>query len=171
MPNDFSDAALNLRKTTHKTVAAVTDGIDRFHFNTAVARIYELANAIGSFKDRDSDGAAWALHEALTVQTQLMAPMVPHLAEEIWQVLGNDGLLAREAWPVADPALLVDDKVTIAIQINGKLRDTLETAVDTDKEALEAAAMGLEKIARGIADKEIRKVIVVPNKIVNIVAT
>jgi len=167
-PDGLSDAAAALRTATHKAIAGVTDGIERFHFNASVARLYELANAVGSFKPEMADDG-WARREAIEALVQMIAPMMPHLAEELWQRLGHERMLTDVAWPEADPALLVEDHVTIAVQVKGKLRATLELARDADEETVRESALGLNNIQKAIAGKEIRKVIVVPNRIVNIV--
>ena len=168
MPAEMSSEAAALRGTAHKAIEAVTDGIERFHFNASVARLYELANAIQATKGRGG-GDLWALREAIEALVVMLNPMVPHLAEELWARLGHHGLLTEQAWPAADPALLVDDKVTIAIQVNGKLRATIDAARDADKDAVEAAALADDKIQKVLDGNAPRKVIVVPNRIVNIV--
>ena len=168
-PDSLSDAAMALRRSTHKAIKAVTDGIDNFRFNTAVAQIYELTNAINAFKSPGlADG--WALREALETLVRLSEPMMPHLAEEAWAELGHTSPLFETAWPEADPALVIDQTVKIAVQINGKLRATIDLPRDAGKEDAEAAAFAEPKIREALAGKEIRKVIVVPGRIVNIVA-
>mgnify|MGYP003462187508 FL=1 len=102
--------------------------------------------------------------------TRIAAPMVPHLAEECWQVLGNQGILAEQAWPTPDPELLTDDTVTIAVQVNGKRRDELRIARDAAKEDIEAAALKLDNVVRAIGGRQIKKVVIVPQRIVNVVA-
>jgi leucyl-tRNA synthetase len=133
-----------------------------------VARLYELANTIGGVEAKDP-ATGWALREALEIFVRLIGPMTPHLAEELWQALGHERLLAEEPWPVADPALLVDDTVTVAVQLNGKLRGTLQLAKDAAREVAEKAALALPEIVRGLDGKSPKRVIVVPNRIVNIV--
>jgi len=152
----------------HRTIVAVTDDLDRFHFNKAVARIRELSNAVEAMKPNDA-GAAWVLRFATETLTILIGPLMPHLAEEMWQTLGHKTLIADTLWPVAAQEMLVDDKVTIAVQVNGKLRGTLNIAKDSDKETIEQAALMLEGIQTFIEGKDVRKIIVVPNKIVNVV--
>ena len=167
-PETLSAAATDLRRAAHKTIAGLSADIEAFHFNKAVARLYELANTIDSAKPED-DGGKWALREALEIFVRLIGPMTPHLAEELWQALGHDGLLADAPWPVADDALLVDDTVTVAVQLNGKLRGTLALAKDAPKEFAERAALALPEIVRGLDGQTPKRVIVVPNRIVNIV--
>ena len=169
-PGTFPAAALDLRRAAHKTVAGVSADIEAFHFNKAVARLYELANAIASFDaGDDAGGSVWALREALEIFVRLIGPMTPHLAEELWQALGHKTLLADSAWPVAEPALLVDDTVTIAVQHNGKLRGTIQLPKDAAKDVAEKAALALPEIARALDGKAPKRVIVVPNRIVNVV--
>jgi leucyl-tRNA synthetase len=179
-PDAFSDKALELRRATHKCIQAVTYGIENFHFNTGVARLYEFANAIGGFNAegeagggfnaKGEAGGACALREAVETLVLLIGPMMPHLAEELWQTLGHESLVAHTGWPKADPALAQDDQITIAVQIQGKLRDTLLAAKDTDSKQLEADALALPKIQKALEGLTVRKVIVVPNRVVNIVA-
>ena len=165
-----SPEALALRRATHRTIAGVTEALDTFAFNVAVARIYELAGAIAD-ADRTAPHAhmAGARHEALQTLARLMAPMMPHLAEEIWQRTGGEGLLAQNAWPVADPALLVAQSVTIAVQIMGKLRGTIEAAPGADAETVIAAALAEPNVARQLEGRRIVKRIHVPDRIVNFV--
>jgi leucyl-tRNA synthetase len=167
-PASNSPAALALRRMTHKTIAGVTEDIEKFRFNRAVARLYEFANAFDDAKGSDRDLAA-ARREALETMTRLLAPMMPHLAEELWQRLGHRTLLAELAWPSADPSLTVDDEVTIAVQVNGKLRATLTLPRDISSEVAERAALADPHVQRALAGKSLRKVIVVPNRIINVV--
>jgi leucyl-tRNA synthetase len=156
------DSALD--RKLHQTIASVASNIEALAFNKAVANIYELANAIE--KAAPSGSRAQAIETLLL----LVAPMVPHLAEEVWQALGKPGLIAAAAWPEHDPALLVEDQVTVAIQVNGKLRDTLTVPKGAAREALEEMALASEKVARILEGKTPRKVIVVPDRLVNVVA-
>jgi leucyl-tRNA synthetase len=153
-----------LRRKLHQTIAAVGANIETLTFNKAVANVYELANAIEKAPPSASRGAA---AETLV---KLVAPMVPHLAEEAWAALGREGLIADAAWPEADPALLVEDEVTIAVQVNGKLRDTLTVPKGSPRESLEEMALASEKVVRLLDGKPPRKVIVVPDRLVNLVA-
>ena len=140
------------------------DAVEALQFNKAVALLYTLANAVE--KAQPSADRV----EAIRTLLKLVAPMAPHIAEEAWAASGGDGLIADADWPVVDPALLVDDEVTVAVQVNGKLRDTLTLAKGLDKDAAEAAALASEKIVRALDGKSPRKVIVVPDRLVNIVA-
>ena len=167
-----SEAATQLRRTAHKAVSAVTDAIDQFHFNRAVAQIYELTNAIRKAAPVLRKGAQvdqWVLTEALGFTAQIIAPMMPHLAEEAWHVLGGTDLLVDHPWPQADPALLVENSVTLPVQINGKRRTEIEVPKDMANADVEAQAMANERVIAALGDKTIKKVIVVPNRIVNIV--
>jgi leucyl-tRNA synthetase len=165
---ELSPAAAELKRAIHKTIDAVTAELERFHFNRAVALIRELSNALEAFDAADS--AAPALRrEGLETLVQLIGPMVPHLAEELWQRLGNSTLLAETAWPKADPIWLIDAEVTLAVQVNGKLRGTITLPKGSDQEAAEAAALAEPSVVRGLAGKAPRRVIVVPDKIVNLV--
>ena len=163
----FSEGATALRQLTHRTIDGLTGDIEAFHINKAVARIYELANALGSRPE--GAGAEAALLETTETIVRLASPMMPHLAEELWAALGHKTLLVQEPWPVADPALLARDMVTMAVQVAGKLRDTIEVELDADKEAIESLALASYKVQKAIGDGVVRKVIVVPNRIVNIV--
>ncbi len=153
-----------LRKLCHRTTVGIESDINGLQFNKAVARLYSLCSAIEKAPpsaDRE---------QALRTLLLLVSPMVPHVAEEAWATAGNDGLIADAAWPAVDPALLVDDEVTIAVQVNGKLRDTLVFPKGAPKDEVEAAALASEKIVRLLEGKPPRKVIVVPDRLVNIVA-
>ena len=145
-------------------MAAVAGDIEALSFNKAVARIYELTGA--TEKATPSASRSAAIRSLLL----LVAPMMPHLAEESWAQMGQPGLIAEAAWPEVDPALLVDDEVTIAVQVKGKLRDTLTVAKGTSKEVLEEMALASEKVQRALEGAAIKKVIVVPDRLVNLVA-
>jgi leucyl-tRNA synthetase len=153
-----------LDRKLHQTIASVGANIEALAFNKAVANIYELANAV---EKAQPSGSRTAAVETLL---RLAAPMTPHLAEEAWQQLGKDGLIADAPWPEADPALLVEDEVTIAVQVNGKLRDTLTAPKGAPREALEEMALASDKVVRLLEGKAPRKVIVVPDRLVNLVA-
>ena len=138
--------------------------IEALAFNKAVANIYELANAI------EKAAPSASRTTAIRTMLRLVAPMVPHVAEEAWAAAGHDGLIADAPWPEADPALLVEDEVTIAIQVNGKLRDTSGRARGAAREDLEAMAVDNANVQRILAGAAPRKVIVVPDRLVNVVA-
>ena len=153
-----------LAKLLHRAIAGVGADIEALTFNKAVAKVHELVNAI----EKAEPSATRS--EAVLTLARLVSPMLPHLAEEGWTRMGGTGLVAAEPWPSHDPALLFDDEVTIAIQINGKLRDTLTLPKAADKAALEAAALASEKVVRALDGATPKKVIVVPGRLVNIVA-
>jgi leucyl-tRNA synthetase len=154
------------RRAIHRAIAAVTDDFDKFRFNRAVARIRELTNLL---EDKAAALPAEILRDGIETALRLVNPIMPHLTEELWQTLGHSRLLADEPWPKADPALLIDELVTVAVQVNGKLRATLELPRDADQETASKAALALEGVTRAMAGKPARKVIVVPNRIVNLV--
>ena len=155
------DAAL--ARKSHQTVDAVARDIEQLGFNKAVARIYELAGAI----ERAAPSATRS--DAIVRLLHLIAPMMPHLAEEAWSTIGA-GLIADAAWPAVDPALLVDDEVTVAVQVKGKLRDTLTVAKGTAREELERLALASDKVQRALDGADVKKIIVVPDRLVNLVA-
>ena len=157
-----TDPALD--RKLHRTIAGVAADIEALQFNKAVAKLYELAAAI----ERAAPSASRAA--AVRAAMLLAAPMVPHMAEEAWAAAGENGLIADAAWPAVDPALLVEDEVTIAIQINGKLRDTLTLARGSPSGMVEAAALASDKVVQFLGGKPPRKVIVVPDRLVNLVA-
>jgi leucyl-tRNA synthetase len=153
-----------LTRKLHRTIAAVGANIESLAFNKAVANLYELATAI------EKAPPSPARSEAVEAMVRLVAPMAPHLAEQAWSALGKEGLVADAAWPEADPALLVEDEVTIAVQVNGKLRDTLNAPKGASREDLEALALASDNVVRILAGKPPKKVIVVPDRLVNLVA-
>ncbi|UIJ45734.1 leucine--tRNA ligase [Sphingomonas cannabina] len=161
-PADGADAELD--RKLHRTIAGVAEDIEALAFNKAVAKLYELVNAI----ERAAPSASRTV--AVATLVRLVAPMVPHLAEEAWARLGHDGLVADAEWPAVDPALLVDTQVTIAVQVNGKLRDTLTLPKGAPKDEVEAAALASANVVRILEGKAPRKIIVVPDRLVNLVA-
>jgi leucyl-tRNA synthetase len=169
-PTDFGEEALELRRATHKALDAVGRQIEALRFNVAVAQLYELSNAVTAAVAKQGAGLDWALREAIEHLVQMIGPMMPHLAEECWARLGYNTLLADQPWPQAEAALLVDDRVTIAVQVNGKRRDELTVARSASKEEIENAALKLEGVVRAIEGRPVKKVIVVPQRIVNVVA-
>ncbi len=159
------DPADTLRRQMHRTIRDVTEGIEGFAFNKSVAKLYELTNAI----QKAGPKAAAAKREAVLILARLMTPMTPHLAEEIWAALGQEGLISQTPWPVADPAFLVENSVTLPIQINGKRRAEITVAADADKASIEAMVMADPKILGYLDGQTPRKLIVVPGRIVNVV--
>ena len=159
---DGADQALD--RHVHRTIAAVGEDIEALAFNKAVARIYELTSAV------EKSAPSASRSEAIRKLAQLVAPMMPHLAEEAWAAMGHKPLMSQAKWPEVDPALLVEDEVTIALQHMGKLRDTISAPKGASKDDLEALALASEKLQRSINGAAIKKVIVVPDRLVNVVA-
>lgn len=164
--NDANGDALELRKKTHKALEKITAGIESFRFNTSVAQIYEVTNALSKYKAADA-----AKMETLGILIRTIAPFMPHLAEECWSVLGGEGLCYHAPWPEPDPKMLVDDEITMPIQVNGKRRSELSVPKDLPKDEVEALAMADSHVIRTLEGLTVRKVIVVPGRIINIVAT
>ena len=160
-----SGDALELRKLAHRALEKITAGIEAFRFNTSVAQIYELTNALGKYKAQDA-----ARLEALGILIRAIAPFMPHLAEECWAKVGGEGLVYHAAWPSVDAAMLVDDTITLPVQVNGKRRSELNIAKDMPKDEIEKLALADEAVQRSIGAATVRKVIIVPGRIVNIVA-
>ena len=165
---DSEGSALALIRMAHKSIIGLSADIENFRFNRAVAQLHMLANAIADVKAGDK-GASEAKRFAIETLTQLLAPLSPHIAEEIWQCLGHDGLLANAAWPQADASLAADDEIEIGIQVNGKLRDTIMLPRDCEASDAEARALASPAIIRYLDGKPPRKVIVVKNRIINVV--
>ncbi|MGB6228539.1 MAG: leucine--tRNA ligase [Litorimonas sp.] len=163
---DAAGEALALRRAAHKALDKITAGIEAFRFNTSVAQIYELTNHLSKYRHQDA-----ARLEALGILVRSIAPFMPHLAEECWHALGGDGLCATAPWPEVDPALLVEDRLTLPVQVNGKRRGEITVAVDLSKDDVEALALAEPNVARLLDGQTVRKVIVVPGRIVNIVAS
>jgi leucyl-tRNA synthetase len=171
-----SAAAQALRRVTHRTIAAVTEALESFAFNVAVARLYELANAIGDAERTtdvggDAGGLAAARREAVEMLARLMAPMMPHLAEEMYSRLhpGSATLVAELPWPEPEADLLVAETVTVAVQVMGKLRGTISVPPGAPRDVTLAAAKDEANVARALQGKRIVKEIYVPNRIVNFV--
>ncbi len=156
------DAAL--LRAMHRAIQDVTDGIEGFAFNKSVAALYAFANAV-----QRSDASAGAKREAMQCMARLMSPMTPHLAEEIWHLLGGTGLVAQASWPRADPAMLVEDEITLPIQINGKRRSEITVPKDLDKAAVEKRVLADDTVVKALAGASPKKLIVVPGRIVNVV--
>ena len=172
MPDRFGPAGRILRRATHRCIATVTEALEGFAFNVGVARLYELANAITDAERAAPEaGLAWARREAVEMLARLSSPMMPHLAEEIYARLfpDNGHLVAELAWPEADPALLAAESVTIAVQVMGKLRGTIEVPPDASAAANVAAAKAESNVAKALEGKRIVKEIYVPNRVVNFV--
>ena len=171
MPESFGEPADTLRRATHRTIAAVTDALEAFTFNVGVARLHELASALSDAAHHSpAADIDWARREAAVALCLLVAPMMPHLAEDLLALLEPDGALAvSRAWPEADPKLLAARRVTIAVQIMGKLRGTIEALPDEAGELVIAAAEAEPNVARSLEGRRVVKRIHVPNRIVNFV--
>ena len=169
IPDELNPAARAARHAIHRTIAAVSEGLDKFRFNRGVAHIRELTNLLETLND-GSMGTAAVLREGFETAVQLFGPMMPHLGEELWHQLGHATLLADQPWPKADPALTVEDSATLAVQVNGKLRGTLMLARDVDAATAESAALALPAVQRLLDGRAPRKIIIVPNRIINVVA-
>jgi len=167
-PQTMGAVTDEIYRFVHKTIAAVTVDLEKFHFNKAVARIREMSNELDRLEGSDP-GAPWVLRDGLETLARLVGPMMPHLAEEMWRRLGHETLLAGTGWPEFEDSLLVDEKVTVAVQVNGKLRGTIDVAKDCANEEVEKAALAVENVIAAMGGKDPRKVIVVPNRIVNVV--
>ncbi|MFL5146085.1 MAG: leucine--tRNA ligase, partial [Microvirga sp.] len=166
--------ALAIRKAAHRALAAVEEAIEGLRFNVAVAKIYELANALQALladtRGRGPSELGPAFREAVEIFLRLLAPMMPHLAEECWRALGAKGLVAEAPWPVLDRSLLVEEAITLPVQVNGKKRADVTVARDADQSAIEAAVLSLDAVRRATEGRPVRKIIVVPQRIVNVVA-
>ncbi len=167
-PTERSPAAEAAWRAIHKTIAAVSDSLENFRFNVAVAQIRTLTNQLEDLEG-SGPGEAWVLRQGLEAATLLVGPMLPHIAEEMWRALGHETLVVDTAWPEYDPDLLVESEVKIAIQVNGKLRGAVDMPKDSGEDAVRDRAFALETVSNAIDGKTIRKVIYVPNRILNIV--
>ena len=172
---EADDVSKDIRRRTHKTIKKATADIDRFAFNTYVSSLMiyvnDLTDLVAKHKANPSRAFALSLSEAIETLILLLSPAAPHSADELWHDIGKSDFTVDVSWPVFVPALAVDDTVTVAVQVNGKLRETLEMEADATNEAVEAAAKALPKVAAHLEGKTIRKVIVVPRKLVNFVAS
>ena len=162
-------------KAAHKILKAVGEDIEKLGFNRAIARIYELANVLATPLADVAEGRAdaalkGACREAVEILVHIIAPVMPHLAEECWQELGGAEMVAERPWPVYDPALVVDNEIVLPVQVNGKKRGDLTIARDADQGAVEKAVLALDFVQKALEGKAPRKVIIVPQRIVNVVA-
>ena len=171
-PAAFGNDALALRKVGHGTLDKVSTGIERLHFNVCLAHIREYTNALADVLAKGGNPApdlAWAVKEAAVILVQLISPMMPHLAEECWQVLGRTGLVSEADWPQIERDLLVEDTMTLVVQVNGKKRGEVSVASDAQTKEIEGAVLALDAVKSALDGKPVRKVIVVPKRIVNVV--
>jgi len=161
----------SLRQKTHKTIKKVTEDIERFHFNTAISAIMELVNEIyvSEIKDRTDEMSRRVVREAIETIVVLLSPFVPHFAEELWETLGNRASIIKTRWPDYDPEAVLEDEILIVIQVNGRLRDRMTIPASYGEEEVKAWALKSERIRKLVEGKEIKRVILVPKKLVNIV--
>jgi leucyl-tRNA synthetase len=176
-PAEFGAPALAVRKAAHAALAKVSEAIEKLHFNVGVAHIYEFANALGAAiahssgaKPAATPDFAWAMREAAEIMVRLFHPMMPHLAEECWAALGHASLVATEPWPALEAELLVENTMTLPVQVNGKRRAEVMVPRDAAVAEIEAAVLALDAVQRALEGKRPKKVIVVPQRIVNVVA-
>jgi len=171
-PENLSEQADSALRETHKTIKGVGEDIEDFAMNKAVARIRELSNVLEKLSQnaKSGDGSDWVLRHGFEALVKLFAPMMPHLAEELWSELGHETLIANEPWPDIDESLLQEESVTIGVQVNGKVRATITLPSDADIKVAEETALAAEGVQRAIDGLTVRKIIVVPNRIVNVVA-
>ncbi len=174
-PPAFSDAALGVRKAAHGALAKVSEDIEKLRFNRCIAHIYEFANVIQMALTNASNGTpapdlAFAMREAAEILVQLFQPMMPHLAEECWAALGHNSLLARKAWPKIEADLLIEDTLTLPVQVNGKKRADVTVARDAGNADIEIAVLSLDAVRRALDGKAPKKIIIIPQRIVNVVA-
>ena len=167
----LTDAERNLRRKIHSTILKVNDDIGRrYTFNTAIAAVMEMINAMTQ-SDNDSDNGRAILQEGLETAVLLLSPIVPHITNEIWHALGHEELIVDAAWPKADQATLEQDEIQLIVQVNGKLRGRVRVPVEATDELIQEQALDDENVGRFVEGKTIRKVIIVPGKLVNIVVS
>jgi leucyl-tRNA synthetase len=175
-PAEFGPAALAVRKAAHGALARVSDEIEKLHFNVCVAQIYEFTNTLSEAIDEAAETPAvapdlrWAIREAANILVQLFHPMMPHLAEQCFALLGHDDLVAQASWPKVELDLLIEDTVTLPVQVNGKKRAEVQVARTATNAEIEAAVLALPEVQRALEGKKPKRVIVVPQRIVNVVA-
>jgi leucyl-tRNA synthetase len=174
-PAEFSPAAAEIRKAAHAALIRVEEDLSRLRFNRAIAQVYDLSNklsaALGNIETPAiPDDLRYALHEAADIFVRLFAPMMPHLAEESWARLGHTTLVADAQWPVAEKSLIVEDMIGLPVQVNGKKRGDLVIERNADAAAIEKAALALDGVQRALDGRSVKKVIIVPQRIVNVVA-
>jgi leucyl-tRNA synthetase len=166
----LAEEAVKLRRAVHKTIKKVTEDVEeRFHFNTAIAAIMELVNTVSSFESKNDPAYAPVLKEAIDTVVLLLVPFVPHITEELWEGLGHGGGVAAASWPVYDPDAVVEDTLTIVVQVNGKLRGKVLVDAGASEEEVRSAALDDEKVAGYVEGKTVRKIVYVPGKLLNIV--
>jgi leucyl-tRNA synthetase len=172
---EFSLAATAIRKAVHNALIKIEEDLERLRFNRAIAQIYDLTNrlsaAVGAIDTPEiGQDIRLAFREAADIFVQLFAPMMPHLAEECWERLGHDQPVAAAAWPLADRDLVVEDTIALPVQVNGKKRGDLVIARSATSADIETAAVALEGVQRALEGRPVKKIIIVPQRIVNVVA-
>jgi leucyl-tRNA synthetase len=172
-PKSFGEQALAMRKAAHRALARVSEDIENLRFNRCVAHIYECANAlseaIGQIEAKPAGDLAWALREAGDILVRLFHPMMPHLAEECWHQLGHKSLVSTESWPQVEADLLIESTITLPVQVNGKKRADVTVPREAGKDEVEAAVLTLNAVQKELNGRSPKKVIVVPQRIVNVV--
>jgi leucyl-tRNA synthetase len=175
-PAQFGPAALAVRKAAHGALARVSDEIEKLHFNVCVAQIYELTNTLSEAINAAAEtpevapDLRWAIREAGNILVQLFHPMMPHLAEQCFALLDHHDLVAQASWPEVEPELLIEDTVTLPVQVNGKKRAEVTVSRTATNAEIEAAVLALPEVQRALEGKKPKRVIVVPQRIVNVVA-
>jgi leucyl-tRNA synthetase len=169
----LSEPGRAFRRTIHETIKRVTDGIERdFHFNTSISAIMELVNALHAFESASADGAAERaalLREAVETILLLLGPFAPHVTEELWHQLGHDTSLFKQAWPVAEAGALVRKEVTVVLQVDGKVRSRLTLEIDAAESDVQRLALADDKVQPWLQGRAVDRVVVVPNRLVNVV--
>ncbi len=169
-PEALNDAQRELWRKVHETIQKASDDVGRrYTFNTAIAAVMELCNALSRGADDDSEANRAVMQQGLEAAVLILAPITPHITHELWQALGHDGAVVDANWPKADPAALERDSLKLVVQVNGKLRGHIEVAADADREACERAALDEPNVQRFIEGKQVVKVVVVPKRLVNVV--
>jgi leucyl-tRNA synthetase len=167
--DSLSDDLKAIRRQTYQALTKVSDDIGRRHtFNTAIAAVMELMNAITKLDDDSEQGRA-VIQEALEMTVLMLSPITPHICHQLWQLLGHDESVVNVQWPDIDEAAMVQDKIELMVQVNGKLRSKINVSADADKATVEALAMADDNVQKFIDGKDVRKVIVVPGRLINIV--
>jgi len=166
----LSDAQKDLRRKTHETIRKVSDDYGRRNtFNTAIAAVMELLNEVGKHNNKDQQTLA-VRHEAFTTAVLLLSPVAPHICHSLWHVLGHSDSVTDASWPVLDEEALVRSTITLVLQVNGKVRGKIEVAAEISKEDIEKIALADENVQRFVEGNTIRKIIIVPSRLINIVA-
>jgi leucyl-tRNA synthetase len=170
---NWNEAEAALRRKTHQTIRRVTRDIeDRLHLNTAISAIMELTNEIYRvIEPRPERPESWkVIRHAVETMVLLASPFAPHVAEEMWEMLGHRGGLGKQAWPSYDPAIAAEEMITLVLQVNGKIRNRISVPADLDEEEARERALADEKIAAALAGSKVERVVVVPGRLVNVVA-